>query len=123
MKAQWQMAMDDPNNPQMIISNGAVGVDLALWYFSTLLTSVVLDAYLLINRAICVFCCSNARCLLGIRSAAVCLWLVSKTATENTPKSGQCSGKDGLCRIAHFNHLPTPSTSGLQVPWCLYVPC
>lgn len=34
MTAQWQAAMADPRNPEMMISNGAVGVDLGLWYFS-----------------------------------------------------------------------------------------
>lgn len=34
MKAQWRAALANPNNPEMIISNGAVGADLALWYFS-----------------------------------------------------------------------------------------
>lgn len=30
---QWKAAVADPNNPEQIISNGAVGADLGLWYF------------------------------------------------------------------------------------------
>lgn len=30
---QWEAAVADPNNPEQIISNGAVGADLGLWYF------------------------------------------------------------------------------------------
>ncbi|KAK9774624.1 putative Glycoside hydrolase [Seiridium cardinale] len=33
MTAQWRAAEANPKNPEMIISNGAVGVDLGLWYF------------------------------------------------------------------------------------------
>jgi len=31
--AQWMEAVANPKNPEQIISNGAVGFDLALWYF------------------------------------------------------------------------------------------
>jgi hypothetical protein len=34
MTAQWETAMASPNDPEMVISNGAVGADLGLWYFS-----------------------------------------------------------------------------------------
>ncbi|KAK8073722.1 hypothetical protein PG994_004621 [Apiospora phragmitis] len=31
--AQWEEAVANPKNPEQIISNGAVGADLGLWYF------------------------------------------------------------------------------------------
>ncbi|KAI0130259.1 hypothetical protein BJ170DRAFT_307871 [Xylariales sp. AK1849] len=33
MTAMWEAATANPNDPQIIISNGAVGIDLGLWYF------------------------------------------------------------------------------------------
>ncbi|KAH8662167.1 hypothetical protein BX600DRAFT_465745 [Xylariales sp. PMI_506] len=33
MTEQWRAAVANPRDPQMIISNGAQGVDLGLWYF------------------------------------------------------------------------------------------
>ncbi|KAK8024171.1 hypothetical protein PG993_012237 [Apiospora rasikravindrae] len=36
--AQWKEAVAHPKNPEQIISNGAVGIDLGLWYFLCILS-------------------------------------------------------------------------------------
>ncbi|KAK8071021.1 glycoside hydrolase [Apiospora hydei] len=45
--AQWEEAVAHPKSPEQIISNGAVGIDLGLWYFRTFLFSPSAYAFLL----------------------------------------------------------------------------
>ncbi|KAK8040581.1 hypothetical protein PG991_000369 [Apiospora marii] len=101
--AQWEEAIANPKSPEQIISNGAVGGDLALWYFLRLLGG------------------SDACPLLGLRFTAIDLWLDGEATYENTIETNQCCGEGQFHVAACRRDQPLASEVGTAVRRGLHV--